>query len=109
MINKDEFIKIIERLRDAKDLINNVNNLFRNSKEYILNDFADANGMNIYFDDIVINLLENIFNDKSETISWWIYEQDYGRSFKIGNFIEENNKKIDLATAEKLYDYLIKT
>ena len=45
-----------------------------------------------------------MFND-SDLISWWIYELDYGRNFKMGDLID-NGVEIDLSTPEKLYDYL---
>ena len=53
----------------------------------------------------VVKLLENIFNDK-DIISWWLYECDYGRNFKVGD-LQVEGKQIDLTTSEKLYDYLI--
>ena len=49
-----------------------------------------------------------MFNDRGNWISWWLYEQDYGRSVRIDDvFNEEIGKFIDLTTPEKLYDYLI--
>lgn len=54
---------------------------------------------------IVVELLKNIFNDK-DTISWWLYECNYGRDFSLGD-LEVNGIEINLSTAEKLYDYLV--
>ena len=46
-----------------------------------------------------------MFNDKG-TISWWLYECNYGRDFSLGD-LEVNGVEIDLSTVEKLYDYLV--
>ena len=51
-------------------------------------------------------LMESMFNDKN-TISWWLYECNYGRDFSLGD-LEVDGVEIDLTTSEKLYDYLIK-
>ena len=49
--------------------------------------------------------LNKIFDD-TDTLSWWLYECNYGRDFKIGD-LEDNGVKVDLTTPEKLYDYLV--
>ena len=50
-----------------------------------------------------------MFND-NDVISWWIYDEDFGRKFKAGDLSFEKDGKIyapDLSNPEKLYDYLI--
>lgn len=61
----------------------------------------------ICHEDIVIKLLENMFHD-GDTISWWIYDLDYGTKYEDGCITENDGTIIDLSTPEKLYDYLIK-
>ncbi len=108
MISKEEFVKIIKRLRDYNDLQDKINELFRDNIDNQEMDFMNAGSICVGHETIVVELLENIFNDK-DTISWWLYEQDYGRSVSIDDvFDEEIGKFIDLTTPEKLYDYLIK-
>ena len=108
MINKTKFVEIINRLRDYNDLQSKINNLFKDSIENIEYDFMNAGSICVGHESVVVELLKNIFEDYGETISWWIYECDYGRSFKMGDITEQDGKEIDLTTAEKLYDYLIK-
>lgn len=105
MISKEKFVEIINRLRNTDDTVNKVNEIFKNTLDNNMSDFMNAASLMICHEDIVVNLLENIFNDK-DTLAWWLYEENYGRNFKIGDF-EDNGIKIDLTTIENLYDYLI--
>ena len=41
-----------------------------------------------------------------ENISYFIYELDYGKRFELGDVMDEE-RQIDIGTAEKLYDYLV--
>lgn len=107
IISRDEFVKIIKRLRDYNDLQHEINNLFKNSIDNRENDFTNAGSICVGHETIVVKLLENMFNDNTNLISWWIYEQDYGRTVSIDDIQDENGSDIDLTTPEKLYDYLI--
>lgn len=106
MISKKEFVEIIERLKNYNDLQDKIDDLFKNNIDNKEMDFMNAGSICIGHETIVVRLLENIFNDK-DTISWWLYECNYGRDFSLGD-LEVNGVAIDLSTAEKLYDYLIK-
>lgn len=108
MITKEQFYKIIKRLRDYNDLQDKIQELFRDNIDNQEMDFMNAGSICIGHETIVVELLENMFNDR-DTISWWIYEQDYGRSVSIDDVLDEEiGEYIDLTTPEKLYDYLIK-
>ena len=106
MITKQEFVDIINRLKDYNDLQNKIDKLFEENIDNREMDFMNAGSICIGHETIVVKLLENMFNDK-DTISWWIYECNYGRDFSLGD-LEVDGVEIDLTTAEKLYDYLIK-
>ena len=106
MITKQEFVNIINRLRSYNDLQDKIDDLFKENIDNKEADFMNAGSICIGHETIVVKLLENMFNDK-DTISWWIYECNYGRDFSLGD-LEVNGVEIDLSTAEKLYDYLIK-
>lgn len=106
MITKKEFVEIIERLKNYNDLQDKIDDLFKSNIDNKEMDFMNAGSICIGHETIVVRLLENIFNDK-DTISWWLYECNYGRDFSLGD-LEVNGVAIDLSTAEKLYDYLIK-
>lgn len=109
MITKQEFVDIIEKLKQVNDFVYETNKKARELNDAIISDFFNASSLSISHETIVVRLLENMFNDK-DILSWWLYDLDYGRKFKFGYLQEEKNGKmvsIDLSTAEKLYDYLI--
>lgn len=105
MITKQEFVNIINRLRSYNDLQDKIDDLFKENIDNKEADFMNAGSICIGHETIVVKLLENMFNDK-DTISWWIYECNYGRDFSLGD-LEVNGVEIDLSTVEKLYDYLV--
>lgn len=110
-LTKKMFCEIIERLRDASDLQDKVNALFRESRENVELDFMNAAALQISHESSVVKLLEVLMDDVDDiygsNISYFIYELDYGRKYEPGMITDENNKEIDLSTAEKLYDYLV--
>ena len=107
MITKEEFIKIIDALKETNDFVDEVNSKARNLRDSIMSDFFNASSLSISFEDIVVKLLENMFDD-TDMISWWIYELDFGKKYKRGCIKDCNGKNINVSTAEKLYDYLVK-
>lgn len=109
MITKKEFVDIIEELKQVNDFVDETNKKARELNDAIISDFYNTSSLSISHETIVVKLLENMFNDE-EILSWWLYELDYGRKFKLGYLQQEKNGEmlsIDLSTAEKLYDYLI--
>lgn len=55
----------------------------------------------------VIKLLSYIFKDKSEWISYWIYELNFGQDWYVGR-VTEDGKDVNLLTTKNLYNVLIK-
>lgn len=108
MITKEQFCKIIKRLKDYNDLQDKINELFRDNIDNQEMDFMNAGSICIGHETIVVELLENIFND-GDILSWWILEKNYGRYVLATDIKDiETGEYIDLTTPEKLYDYLIK-
>lgn len=106
MVNKQEFVKIINHLKEVNDFVNETNDKARKLRDYIESDFFNASSLSISFEADLVKVLENMFN--TELISWWLYELNYGTKFKIGCIVEADGiTKPDLSTAEKLYDYLV--
>lgn len=106
MITKNKFVEIIDRLREASDFVDETNDRARKLNDAIISDFFNASSLSISHESIVLELLENMFN-ADDTLSWWIYELNYGREYKDGIIQDVNGRNIDLSTAEKLYDFLI--
>lgn len=105
LIGRDEFVEIIDKLREVNDFVDETNTKARELNDAIITDFFNASSLSISHESIVVKLLEKIFNDK-DILSWWLYELDYGRKYEKGCITDENNNQIDVSTPEKLYDYL---
>ena len=105
MIGKEEFVAIMDKLKKVNDFVDETNKKARELDDAIISDFYNTMSLSISHENIVVELLENMFND-TEIISWWLYEKDYGRKSKLKMW-DEFGKEIDLSTADKLYEYLI--
>ncbi len=105
-ISKEEFIRIIKRLEETEKTKNEIDKIIKESTDCIISDFTNASSLMICHEDIVISLLETMFDDK-DTISWWIYDLEYGKKYEDGCITEKDGTIIDLSTTEKLYDFLI--
>lgn len=101
LITKEEFVDVLDRLREATELVDNVNALFRKSREKVECDFCDGAALQISHEGIVINLLQKLMHDERGLIFYFIFELDYGRKQK-----EQGESPADISTAEKLYEYL---
>lgn len=107
MISKEKFVEIINRLKSYTELQNKINDLFRDNIDNKEMDFINAGSICIGHESVVVYLLEKMFD--TDMISYWIYELNYGKEYKEGCVLDANMNEIDLSTAEKLYDYLIKS
>ena len=105
-ISKEEFVEILNRLRDSSDLVDKVNELFRNSRDNLECDFCNGAALQISHESTVVFLLRKLLNDAVKDIDYFIYELDYGRKYEPGMITDENGHDIDFSSAEKLYGYL---
>jgi len=105
LITKEEFVDILNRLRESSDLVDKVDALFRKSRENVECDFCNGAGLQISHEPIVVNLLQKIMGDKGEDISYFIYELDYGRDYELG-YVTDDNGIVDMGTPEALYELL---
>lgn len=106
VLSKREFVGIINRLREVSDLREQVDRLFRDSRENIENDFCNAAALQISHESTVVFLLKKILHDKYDYIEYFIYELDYGRKYEAGVITDENGQDIDIHTPELLYDFI---
>lgn len=102
MIQKKDFIKIVEEIKHYDDELDKLQNV--NSSLCLA--FVEKYDLK----DILILTLELALGLKvnpqfGSTLSWWIYETKYGNK----NYtITIGKKKIHLDTIEKLWNYLVK-
>lgn len=107
VLSQEEFVDIIDRLREASDLQEQVNRIFRNSRENLENDFGNAAALQISHESTVVFLLKKVLCDKYDYIEYFIYELDYGRKYESGMITDENGQDIDIHTPELLYDFIL--
>ena len=107
MISKEKFVEIINRLKNYNELQNKINDLIKDNIDNKEMDFMNAGSICIGHESVVVYLLERMFD--TDMISYFIYELDYGEKYKEGCVLDENMNEIDLSTAEKMYDYLVKS
>lgn len=105
LVNKNDFIEIINRLKDYRNLQDKINDLFKDLLDNKEQDFCNAGSICIGHESVVVKLLEDMF--ETDLLSWWTYELDYGKEYKPG-CLTEDDMEIDVSTADKLYDVLIK-
>lgn len=107
MISREKFVGIINRLRNYNDMQNKIQEIMDESVENTERDFCNAGGICIGHETIVVDLLKEMFYDKSDVIGWWIWENDYGRTVDLTSITESDGTPIDVTTPEKFYDYLL--
>ena len=70
-LSKKEFVDIIERLREANDLVDKVDELFRNSRENLELDFCNGASLQISHEPSVVKLLEKLMEDQGDDIGFF--------------------------------------
>lgn len=98
IITKDFFVEIMESVKKTYKY------------QEGLNDYFSKNGVDGYIYqpdciDTTIKILHKIFGEKDvdEWISYFCFELDFGKKYKIGMIKDEFGKDIPLATFEDLY------
>ena len=105
MITKGKFCKIMNRFREQDVMAQELNQIFHN---YNCMDFRDgAMFIDIESQDIIIDLLVEMFEDNEGVIPYWCYELMCGISYYPGCVTDEDDNPIDISTPEKLYDYVV--
>lgn len=100
-MSKESFCEVMDNYKSMFNFTDEMNQLF---------DKYNADG-NIYppmCTATVIDLLEFIFNDENQWISYWIFELDFGKDYEDGWVTQKDETVIPLKTVEDLYDLLVK-
>ena len=105
MITKNKFCKIMNHFREQDNMAQELNQTFHN---YNCMDFRDgAMFIDTESQDIIVDLLVEMFEDNEGAIPYWCYELEYGINHYLGCVTDENDNPIDISTPEKLYDYVV--
>ena len=99
MISKEIFVKTIEELYDLEKKMDAVDEAMRNINREC--GFFVPQTL-----DIIIDLLEEVMEDKDEWISYFIIECDFLDDFHYGDIII-NGESIDIKNWEDVYDFIV--
>lgn len=102
ILSREDFHKAIDRLKRCDQFLDKLNDLLY---EYKFDNQIYSTGL----EDTVVDILEAIFDDQDTNwISHWVYECDFGESYKDGDVTENDGTIIPLKTVDDLYNLLIK-
>ena len=101
IMSKESFCRVMDNYRSMWNFTDEMNQLFDKYK-------MDGNIFPPMCTEIVIGLLEFIFNDKDRYISYWAWGLDFGADYEDGYVKDKEGGIIPLRTAEDLYDLLVK-
>lgn len=101
IMSKESFCQVIDNYKSMWDFTDEMNDLFRKYK-------SDGEVFPPMCTGTVIDLLEFIFNDENQWISYWIFELDFGKDYEDGDAKDADESNIPLKTVEDLYDLLVK-
>lgn len=99
MISKKTFANIMERLENMDDKMDKVDLALKALSQ----DFCGFYVPECM--DIVMDVLQELFNDNNGWLEYFVYELDFLRGYKPGNVTTAGKLKID--SWEKVYDFLI--
>ena len=100
-MSKKSFCKVMDNYKSMWNFTDDMNEVF---KKYN----CDGEVFPPMCTETVIDLLEFIFNDKNQWISYWIFELDFGKDYEDGYVKDEHGEVIPLKTTEDLYDLLVR-
>lgn len=109
ILTKEEFISVMNAMMDVSDFYDL---LYRDCVGYMKNQHdritKEADIELPTLEDELVDVLAAMFDDKDELLAWWCFEQNYGRDLKSGDVKDAKGNDIDISTASKLYDFLVK-
>ena len=101
IMNKESFCKVMDDYKSMFNFTDEMNELFDKYK-------MDGNIFPPLCTETVIDLLEFIFDDKNQWISYWIWELSFGADYEDGDVQNPDGSIIPLKTTEDLYDLLVR-
>lgn len=99
MINKENFIKYINKIHQFRTIETNINKAGKELESFSIS-FA-------IYEQLAVDILEDIFEDKEYGwINYYLYELNFGSKWKE-NCITMDGKDVPMRDAGELYDVLI--
>lgn len=99
MLNKEEFKKMMTKLREADEADDAIGEAFSKSGGNYFNESF------CYTQDVAVYALEAALGDDDETISYYIYDLNWGEKGKDCITLPDDTK-VSLTNLDELYDYI---
>lgn len=100
MLNKEEFKKMMTKLREADEADDAIGEAFSKSGGNYFNESF------CYTQDVAVYALEAALGDDDETISYYIYDLNWGEKGKDCITLPDDTK-VSLTNLDELYDYIV--
>ena len=97
MISKNNFINYLAKLEKTNKIYDAINEA---GKELDMFEIYDCE-----YSTVIIDILQEVFNDESEWITYFIYDLDFGEKWRKG-CVTDNGEDVPLRNAGDLYDLL---
>ena len=104
MLSKDEFVSVIETLKESDDFMTDISAVCH---KYGTSYEGGLSDMCCKMHSTIVDVLEDMFNDKDEWISWWVYDCCYGTENPVVTDDDSDGGTYEVDTPEKLYDILV--
>ena len=102
MLSKKTFVDTINSIikQDVTD------DAFATALETVCDSSCLYGTKNLIYASLLV-VLKEIFEDKDDWISWWLYDKEFGKDKTLKAYYK-NKKEIKLDSPEDLYKFLIK-
>lgn len=112
---RDEFVSIIDRMTDTRDFTRMTDRALVDARSRGIPtapDFFSLSAVTSGWEQELVDAMSRMFMDDGEggmdgTLSWWLYELDFGRDWKPG-LMSYRGEDVDLHDAGALYDFLVR-
>lgn len=112
---RDEFVSIINRIIETRDFTRMTDRALIDARADGIPtapDFFSMSAITSGWEQELVDTMSRMFMDEGEggldgTLSWWLYELDYGRDWKPGA-MSYHGEDVDLHDAGALYDFLVR-
>lgn len=108
VISKEKFVDILVFLQNQDKRFEKLSNI----TDTLAPGFHTNPFFNLSYNEKIISILDEMFgfkNGEDSMIAYFIYELDYGKKSADTPILAPDGSPIDLSSADKLYDFLIKT
>jgi len=106
----DEFTDVMDAIREAQRIESCIDEAFLKAKNPYhkdKSDFIGIYGLLSYNDDALLKVLEVMFDDHAQWISYFVYELDWGKEWKQGAVTDADGTDIPLGTLADLYHLIV--